>query len=49
MLGLAANEATAAASASIVAHRALLYRYLTTVSQGGNADIDTPASTGADP
>ena len=31
------------------AHRALLYRYLTTVSQGGNADIGTPASTGADP
>jgi hypothetical protein len=30
------------------AHRALLYRYLTTVS-GGNADIGTPASTGADP
>ncbi len=31
------------------AHRALLYRHLTTVSQGGNADIGTPASTGADP
>jgi hypothetical protein len=27
----------------------LLYRYLTTVSQGGNADIDKPASARADP
>jgi DNA-binding MarR family transcriptional regulator len=30
------------------AHRALLYRYLTTVSQDSNDDTGTPASTGAD-
>jgi len=43
-------DATLASIAEFLsAHRALLYSYLTTVSQGGSADIVKPASARADP
>ena len=42
-------DATLAIAEFLSAHRALLYSYLTTVSQGGNADIGKPASAWADP
>ena len=41
-------DATLASIAEFLsAHRALLYRYLTTVSQGGNADIGAPPRAAA--